>query len=1269
MSDSLESLSQTFSTLGLSKFTVTCSMLNELIERLHSENIDAINLDKMIVMLRDIDLFQNTNKENKYKSPSASGKATNSEMNDSISSGIPSPTQSIGSPNLEFKFKTPSKTFNFPETKSLDAKLAPFNFKPASNNSNTLEDAATIDLSKLTLGEDKSSGESYMPGPFSSPPRMNSNTTSKKSAKAIPAQMQPLHELTMKASSISKTTVKEKTNETLSSFFTMDSAHAIDPETQTKLTNEKVNSLPARDFHSTESDTNQLPPPPPPPPPPILPTPKFVSGLESTSNNKKGGKKAAKGITKTYITRQSKTIQKNGEIVDFGSVPLPIPPVEEVQQSLKKMSVASEMQSESNSKTDNSAGPLSPCCPMEEDPVMANVPPVATAGPPTTAGLACPVIDLTQDDESMSFTSSNNVQNMDANSNTSNANPFAHSDRSEEGCSRGMTSVAGTDAESFLPLDREPVVFNLGSNGGSTASFGTASQISSTKKKPWQKRNGTSRGGNNGHSSSVSSTPSGSPEGKAATATLAEDEGTAPKVPPGADSGFSGTAKGIFDTLFSVRTSLPKSNTDSASSDPVNDIRDWFKSQTSQSDIQFPKPPETAAGRTGMAPGYAKSVELAENFRRQGKDAYASEEYSRALDAFNKALDAAPENWVSLVSVFGNRAATLMMLERYVEAVADCEEALRVDPYINRLQGRRGRALLRLGHLSLADDAFTRLLASSLSGSKPDDADNAADAQLGSKHVQSARSLLSSLADRKTQLDGTLMLSYADELLQFCPQMRLAQAYRARALCLLQRWTEAKAFMERMSCLVHESIQSLHVHRSASLPAPKLSDLEWVEIGGGHVRMNVAASVQALLFMGPDMAEFYIQSLKNSDLVRNCSGDVMDMVTSVLLSTSSRVGSSVSWHWVVEEEMKTRAMAEAKVDADRYFRLKDYENAYLKYSDAMKADPDALRLNAILYSNRAATAMNLGRHMDAVSDCLQSISRDAGYSRAYLRRARAYRALGNVEASASDYRHYLSMSPRLSDYAEIEIEMMAMIQEDNQRNREKFKSQFKSSEWQRTSCPDFDAKSAQSSTWGSDRSDKDPYESSKPAPMFSRQRTDGAGFNRRTSSGAAGSGSRPYAWDSWDKETNFKYDEFNSRREKKAPETSPRKSATGKPVASDDNCNRRTSTGGTTSAGTTFGSEKEKMRNNDVLRAADVGSKSHYELLGVDERVNDRDLKMAYRRLALRYHPDKNKDEDAADVFKAITGAYSVLSDKTTRRSYDQSRLLERMCNNRYSRR
>lgn len=64
--------------------------------------------------------------------------------------------------------------------------------------------------------------------------------------------------------------------------------------------------------------------------------------------------------------------------------------------------------------------------------------------------------------------------------------------------------------------------------------------------------------------------------------------------------------------------------------------------------------------------------------------------------------------------------------------------------------------------------------------------------------------------------------------------------------------------------------------------------------------------------------------------------------------------------------------------------------------------------------------------------------------------------------------------------------------------------------------------------------------------------------------------------------------------------------------------------------------------------------KDYYEILGVSKEATEADLKKQYKKLALQFHPDKNRAPGASEAFKAIGNAFAVLSDPEKRRRYDQ---------------
>lgn len=68
-----------------------------------------------------------------------------------------------------------------------------------------------------------------------------------------------------------------------------------------------------------------------------------------------------------------------------------------------------------------------------------------------------------------------------------------------------------------------------------------------------------------------------------------------------------------------------------------------------------------------------------------------------------------------------------------------------------------------------------------------------------------------------------------------------------------------------------------------------------------------------------------------------------------------------------------------------------------------------------------------------------------------------------------------------------------------------------------------------------------------------------------------------------------------------------------------------------------------------------MAKRDYYEILGVEKGADEKEIKKAYRRVAMKYHPDRNPDDPEADSkFKEASEAYEVLSDREKRAAYDQ---------------
>ena len=688
---------------------------------------------------------------------------------------------------------------------------------------------------------------------------------------------------------------------------------------------------------------------------------------------------------------------------------------------------------------------------------------------------------------------------------------------------------------------------------------------------------------------------------------------------------------------------------------------------------------------------------LAEAYRKEGNNLYKLNEFGRALDAFEKALKFAPTTpaWPTRPQVLGNRAATLMMLHRYVESVDDCAEALTLDPTMIKLHTRRGRALLRLGHFSAADEAFHRVLetpttssqggSNGINSSGEDKELEAAktDARNGLKALAGAKSSMKRLGQLENAGDYHGVLMLVTDLQLHCPAWPQVHVSRCAALCKLKKWDEAKTVVEDFLCVAHASILKLAgAHPAALLPAPDTNSLAWVEKPGKSiVTVDTQAVVNALLCMGPGLSEVYLQALKNVDATRNCSADVMSRILVILTelleilkahqavhavdgTNNNNKGLEQllgSWTWVIHELQRTKELIEWKNIGDRQFRASSHADAINSYSKAIKADPEAVRWAAILHNNRAAAHTALGQLADAIADCHQALNRDDGYARAYLRRARALMKTNTYAAAVRDFRRYLSSEPPPSDTNAVMQELEAAMEA----NRKQMRGEQQRHEWEqrteetrKTWGGQFHPgtfPSSSSGNSGSSRSQPSATNrmpgSASPSSSASSSRF-APGFPMPKNNNRPGTQTKfNTSWNSDDEEKFNFYTNHQQQQQQQQQSPPSRQYHSFHPAGrggstaraggggrqsnysfvddSDDDdegpppsSHSRYASGSSSSSGTTGHSKTNGSGHNNTKPATGgIGlAGDHYQTLGLDTTSSERQIKLAYRKLALQFH-------------------------------------------------
>ncbi|XP_072966842.1 inactive TPR repeat-containing thioredoxin TTL3-like [Typha angustifolia] len=355
-----------------------------------------------------------------------------------------------------------------------------------------------------------------------------------------------------------------------------------------------------------------------------------------------------------------------------------------------------------------------------------------------------------------------------------------------------------------------------------------------------------------------------------------------------------------------------------------------------------------------------------EELKEMGNEEYKKGRFEEAVELYERAIlmDAGK------ASYWSNKAASLMGMGRFLDAVADCREAVRIDPSYGRAHLRLASLYLRLGEAERAIHHYKL-------------AKNDATAHDISR-AQALHGHLSKCSEARKQRNWHALLKESQSALSAgadsSPQVL---AFQEEALLALQKHEEADT--------------ALH-------DAPKF-DFD-----------------AATKFFGAASNAYFLAVHAQVDMAAGrFEGAVAIAQKAAWLDPSNREVNAVA--------RKARSLASARSKGNDLFKASKIQEACIQYQEGLDHDPH----NAILLCNRAACRSKLGQLEKAIEDCSTALSMRPSYSKARLRRADCNAKLEHWEASIQDYEALLREMPGDGEVAKALLEAQCQLEKQKGR--------------------------------------------------------------------------------------------------------------------------------------------------------------------------------------------------------------------------------------------
>jgi len=623
--------------------------------------------------------------------------------------------------------------------------------------------------------------------------------------------------------------------------------------------------------------------------------------------------------------------------------------------------------------------------------------------------------------------------------------------------------------------------------------------------------------------------------------------------------------------------------------------------------------------------------------------------YSQAIQNYKIDLFAHDPSKDLLALLLWNRAAALLMIGAYECAADDARfgihyatDPTKTDPALAspdanpllrpKLYCRMGRSYLKLGKVDDADRAFSEAILSATTiqdfhrnhnilGMFDELEKIKTEATLERREVSRLSTLMQEISSVSKQRKAVEVLGLIKQALSTANGSRDLHIEKVKMLAESKRWREVVSHCERFAasntkfdgCLLGDISRYNPfpgVPVAKYLHANYFGDTKEDELEGAEMKLSNDAAAEAILRLPDEMMPYYLRSLRLEERYYNaekCIRKLEEHISDRAITMGTEIFDKFSW--LQDEQNKQRQTKTNRNNADSLFTNGKYEEAAKSYAVCLLIDSDGSscaggRLHAILHCNRAACFMALKRFREAMTECTAALRIYPRYLKAILRRARCHSRLDQTRQAQNDFRHWLKIMKQSKNNGSITFLGANVFHgPDTVKAKEIEEVQDELDDLLKAKAREEEAKAREenarnmykerSRQWNSERFD---FNSSG----------NGSAHKRREN---FYNSSKSQRWDSFKNQDGRSKPKNNTTSQNRSSKSTPK------------------------------------------------DHKSFYSLLELTHRAADEEIRKAYKKKALKCHPDKNpNDPKAADNFRRVKEAYETLNDPKLRRQYDAGR-------------